>query len=76
MESWGDAKYLIDKTNNQHYFIKITKQEVKMIYEVKLKSDSDTIKVTVEANSKRDAINEANELRQGYVAIEAKELTQ
>ena len=47
-----------------------------MIYEVKLKSDSDTIKVTVEANSKRDAINEANEMRQGYVAIEAKELAQ
>lgn len=47
-----------------------------MKYEVKLKSDSDTIKVVIEAESKRDAINEANELRQGYVAIEAKELAQ
>ena len=47
-----------------------------MKYEVKLKSDSDAIKVILEANSKRDAINEANELRQGYVAIEAKELAQ
>ena len=47
-----------------------------MKYEVKLKSDSDTIKVIIEAESKRDAINEANELRQGYVSIEAKELTQ
>ena len=47
-----------------------------MKYEVKLKSDSDTIKVTVEADSKRDAINEANELRQGYVAIEAKEVAE
>ena len=47
-----------------------------MKYEVKLKSDSDAIKVTVEANSKRDAINEANELRQGYVAIEAKEVAE
>ena len=47
-----------------------------MIYEVKLKSDSDSIKVIVEAGSKRDAINEANELRAGYTAIEARELTQ
>ena len=47
-----------------------------MIYEVKLKSDSDSVKVIIEASSKRDAINEANELRQGYVAIEAKELAQ
>ena len=47
-----------------------------MIYEVKLKSDSDTIKVIIESNSKREAIIEANEFRQGYVAIEAKELAQ